>query len=204
MSGYCSYFVILKLLATVINIEISLAKSEDFENILALQEISLRLLISKEYNSQQIESLIRDQRLARTRLDEIIFLAHSGSQLVGFAALLRHTPEIGAVFVHPDFIRQGIGTNLLKAVENKAIENKYKTIYVMSSLSAVNFYRSLGYERIQKSGFYSEGKIWVSSVNMKKQLIPMTTREILTRKIIFIVVVLILLFIVIVTLMQLV
>ena len=167
------------------NVQIYLAKSEDLESILELQASSLKLLASKEYNARQIESLIRGQKSARSEYKEIVVVAYFGSKLVGFASLLVHTPTIGAIFVHPDFTRLGIGTRLLETIENTAIEKKYRNIYVMSSLSAVDFYRAMGYKRTHKSGFWSERKTWIPCVNMQKQLIPLTEMEKWTRRIIF-------------------
>jgi putative acetyltransferase len=170
------------------NVQIYLAKSEDLESILELQASSLKLLASKEYNARQIESLIRGQKTARSKYNEILFVAYFGSKLVGFASLLAYTPTIGAMFVHPDFTRLGIGTRLLETIENTAIEKNYRTIYVMSSLSAADFYRAMGYKKTHKSGFWSESKTWIPCVSMQKQLIPLTQREKWTWRIIFFIV----------------
>jgi len=164
------------------DIEIRLAKSEDSEKILELQANSLRVLSSQDYNPRQIESLIRSQKSARF-INEIIFVAECSKRLVGFASLLVHTPQIGAMFVHPDFVRQGIGTRLLTAIESAAIEKRYQAIYVLSSLSAVKFYQANGYEVIGKLGFWSENKNWIPCKNMHKQIIPLTEREKWTRRI---------------------
>jgi hypothetical protein len=64
------------------NVQIYLAKSEDLESILELQASSLKLLASKEYNARQIESLIRGQKTARSKYNEILFVAYFGSKLV--------------------------------------------------------------------------------------------------------------------------
>jgi len=170
------------------NVQIYLAKPEDLEKILELQASSLKLLASKEYNARQIESLIRSQKSARSKYKEIVFVAYFHSKLVGFASLSVNTPTINAIFVHPAFKRLGIGTRLLETIEHTAIEKNYRTIYVMSSLSAVDFYRAMGYEKTHKSGFWSESKTWIPCVNMQKQLIPLTQREKWTWRIIFFIV----------------
>ncbi|MBD1838494.1 GNAT family N-acetyltransferase [Coleofasciculus sp. FACHB-64] len=150
-----------------------------------LQASSLKLLASQEYNARQIESLIRSQKSARSEYKEIVFVAYFHSKLVGFASLSVYTSTIHAIFVHPDFKRLGIGKRLLETMEHTAIEKEYRTLYVMSSLTAVNFYRAMGYKKTHKSGFWSEGKTWIPCVNMQKQLIPLTPREKWTWRIIF-------------------
>ena len=157
------------------DIQIRLAKPEDTADILELQARSIRTL-SQDYNAKQIESLIRSQKSQRF-INEIIFVAQRNNRLVGFASLCIHTPQIGAMFVHPDFMRQGIGTKLLMAIEEAAIEKRYKIIYVMSSLSAVNFYRSMDYEITRQSGLLLEIDNWLPCTDLQKQLIPFTEVE---------------------------
>ena len=110
-------------------------------------------------------------------------MAEGNNRLVGFASLCIDRPQIAGMFVHPDFVRQGIGTRLIKEIESVAIEKGYKTLDVMSSLSAVKFYQANGYEVIGKLGFWSENKTWIPCRNMHKQLIPLTEREKWTRRI---------------------
>lgn len=178
------------------DVQIDVAKFGDLESILELQESSLRFLTSKEYDARQIESLIKSQKPIRSYQNEISFVAYSDSKLVGFASLSVHTPTINAIFVHPDFTRLGIGTRLLEAIENTAIEKKHKTMYVMSSLSAIDFYQARGYTITIESGFWSEPTIWIPCVNMQKQLIPLTEKEKWIRRIIVFIVFLVAVFLI--------
>ncbi|MDR1030056.1 MAG: GNAT family N-acetyltransferase [Treponema sp.] len=54
--------------------------------------------------------------------------------------------EIGRFFILPEYQNQGYGKILLKELENKIIQNKYKEITLSSSLGAVFFYRKCGYK----------------------------------------------------------
>ncbi|AFY31556.1 GNAT family N-acetyltransferase [Calothrix sp. PCC 7507] len=156
--------------------QIRLSKPEDLEKILELQASSLRTLTSS-YDSSQIESLIRSQASARLAKDEIGVVAEYENEIIGFASVLIQQSLIGGVYVHPDFMRQRLGTQLLEAVEEIALDKRHKVIYVTSSLAAVNFYQARGYKSICKSGFYSESKYWIPCVNLKKQLIIFTETE---------------------------
>jgi putative acetyltransferase len=145
-------------------------------------------LSSGKYNERQIESLIKSQRSARIAGKEAAFVACHGSTLVGFASLLDHQPIIGAIYVHPGFTRQGIGRRLAETLEKKAIQRNHGRIYVMSSLEAVEFYRAIGYKKAYRSGFWSDGPIWISCVYMQKQLIPLAPMEKRRRRILFLLV----------------
>lgn len=158
------------------NLQIRLSKPEDLNSILKLQADSLKAL-SPCYNSSQVESLIKSQAFARGCLDEIVFVAEQNSKIVGFSCLNLKDSRIGGIFVHPNFIRQGIGTNLLNAIEKVAIKNECKVIDVMSSLAAVKFYQANGYQIIRESGFFSDGLVWVSCVNLSKKIMEQTELE---------------------------
>jgi putative acetyltransferase len=158
------------------NLQIRLSKPEDLNNILKLQADSLKAL-SPCYNSSQVESLIKSQAFARDCQDEIVFVAEQNSKIVGFSCLMLKDSRIGGIFVHPNFIRQGIGTDLLNAIEILAIQNKCKVIDVMSSLAAVKFYQANGYQIIRESGFFSDGLVWIPCVNLSKKLMEQTEIE---------------------------
>lgn len=156
----------------IMNFQIRLSKPEDSEKILELQASSLKIL-SSSYTPTQIKSLIRSQALVRFE-GEIGVVAEYQNNIVGFAALLIQSSQIAGVYVHPDFIRQGIGTQLLETIEKIAIDKGSKATHVISSLDSVNFYQAAGYKIIRESGFYSEEEIWVPCVNLEKQLISIS------------------------------
>ena len=159
------------------NVQINLATPEDMDGVMELQACSLDLLASKDYNPNQVKSLIKSQKLARAEYKEIGLAAYCGSKLVGFASLLVEEPRIAAIFVHPDCTRLGIGTRLIEALEKTAIKRKYRRVNVMSSLTAVDFYRAMGYRSTHKCGFWSDGMTWIQCVNMQKQLIHDTAMD---------------------------
>lgn len=169
----------------IMNFQIRLSKPEDSEKILELQASSLKIL-SSSYTPTQIKSLIRSQALVRFE-GEIGVVAEYQNNIVGFAALLIQSSQIAGVYVHPDFIRQGIGTQLLETIEKIAIDKGSKATHVISSLDSVNFYQAAGYKIIRESGFYSEEEIWVPCVNLEKQLISISRTKRIYRYILFLV-----------------
>lgn len=150
--------------------QIRLSKPEDSEKIIELQTSSLREL-SPSYDSNQIESLVRSQASARFAQNEMGVVAEHENEIVGFASCLVQSSYISGVYVHPNLMRQGIGTRLLKAVEHIAIDKGNEAIHVFSSLVTVKFYQANGYQSIRKSGFYSESTTWIPCLILKKQLI---------------------------------
>ena len=158
------------------DIHIRQSKPEDLPEILQLQADSLRTLSS--YNSTQIESLVRSQKISKFQFSETIFVAEYENKIVGFTYFISLWDfSLGGMFVHPSFMRRGIGTKLLNTIEQIAIEKKFRVIKVTSSLPSVDFYKANGYEVIRQSGFHSEFKTWIECVNLEKRLSGVTEIE---------------------------
>jgi putative acetyltransferase len=152
------------------DVSIRLARPEDLDRVIELQTQSLKLLGSANYSPQQIQALVTGQAAWRGR-DEVIFLAESAGELVGFSGLSTQNQQITAVYTHPQFARQGVGTQVLQALETAAIEKRYHSLWVISSLTAVNFYQARGYKLLRKTGFRAEGGEWIACFVLKKRLL---------------------------------
>ena len=126
-----------------------LATAQDIAALIELQTRSMSKLLTPYYTAPQITAIVRSQITARST-EEICLIAELTGKIVGFAALLPTQGQISAVFVHPDFARQGVGTKLLVALEKYALSAKCRALSVMSSLTAVAFYQAQGYQILYK------------------------------------------------------
>lgn len=133
---------------------------------MALQQQAIQKLCCQDYGPRQLDAIILSQQRIRG-LPELILLAENEQDLVGFSSALLPSWEIGGVYVHPDHTRQGIATQLLTDLEQQAIRRKKRKLLVMSSLTAVAFYQSLGFQVIRKKKFCMHG-IWIPCVAMEK------------------------------------
>jgi putative acetyltransferase len=124
---------------------------EEIYDVLNLIHLSIRELTSKDYSPQQIEIILRmyDKPFLKRG---VVIVAEKESQIIGVAkaSLLGFAgvKSIQAVFTHPDFIRMGIGKALVYEIERQADLGNIKQLSVTSSLTAVNFYLSLGYKKL--------------------------------------------------------
>jgi len=151
------------------DVQIRLANSEDFASILELQAISLKLNIKPDgYSVEQVDSLIRSQKPLEPKSLCTTFVADYQSQIVGFACLSTFKAQITGIYVHPNFIRLGIGSKLLQALEDKAIQQNRPSIHVLAALPAENFYLARGYDSQKEVGFWSEGTVWIPCIQMQK------------------------------------
>lgn len=156
-------------------VSIRKVQSEDLIELIQIQVKSIQTLCLKEYNPQQIQTLIADKSRPRDS-SELIFVAETDNQIVGFSALSDSGFWICGLFVHPNFVRQKIGTQLLIALESEAISRKNRCLWVHSSLTAEPFYRKQGYQALKKTHISVFG-ILIPVILMKKVLIPPTETE---------------------------
>lgn len=62
----------------------------------------------------------------------------------------RDAAKIRAFFVHPDWARRGIGSQILNACEKAATEARFTRLEMGATLSGVAFYRAMGYVELEK------------------------------------------------------
>lgn len=158
------------------DVNIRLARLEDRDRMIDLQTKAFRTLCSADYNPKQIQVLVEGQALWRGS-NETVFLAEYKAELVGFSGLSTKQRQITAVYTHPQFARQGIGSQVLQALEVAAIEKGYRSLWVLSSLTAVGFYQAQGYKLIRKDGFWAEVGEWIPCFMLEKQLLPTASAE---------------------------
>ncbi len=149
------------------------ADSDEIIQLLRIQTDALRTLCVSDYPPQQIEALI-ERNLRHFSLggcqSEFILVAEVDGVIVGWSALL--ASRISAIYVHPQFVRQGIGSQLLQALETRALNYKFLILKVAASLTARSFYQRHGYRVIGRSYLLAGRSLRIPYLNMKKHLLP--------------------------------
>ncbi len=162
------------------NVSIRLAVVEDAEAIANIFVNSVKTLCAKDYTHEQIKTII-SLHDAESYLEEIeiqqiiIFVAETKEaeteEIVGFGSITKNGTALGDLFVHPDCVRQGIGTMLIKTLERFACQKQVSRLSVMSSLTGQAFYLACGFQYVKDSGLIdSETGIRVPCVDMVKVL----------------------------------
>ena len=151
----------------------SIRKAQPDEVIqqLRIQIDALRTLCRQDYAPEQIEGLIERNIRYSSRggyQREITLVAEADGMIVGFSALLGR--RISAVYVHPQYVRQGIGSRLLAALERIAATQNIRTLRVAASLTAHPFYQANGYQVIGDSYLGVHKGLRVRYIDMKKRL----------------------------------
>ena len=156
-----------------------LASEEDLPSLYELIEASVRGLQAGDYTPAQIEGalgtvlgvdtqLIRDHTyfVAECTNDKATIAGCGGwskrKTLFGADCGPNRQPElldphvdaakVRAIFVHPDFARQGLGSLILATVEDAARQAGFCRFEMGSTLTGVPLYRLKGYVEVERIG----------------------------------------------------
>lgn len=153
-------------------IHIRPGSAEELPELITLQTLSLETIYANEYNPEQMKALVDSQAEGREQEDESIVVAEIEGKIVGFASLSNVVCQIYAVYVHPDWIRRGIGKQLLAAIEDIAIQRRYRTLVVFTSTIAAPFYQVRGYKIQQPFQFQPRPAVYIPCQVLEKRLLP--------------------------------
>jgi len=149
---------------------------EDVAGIRKLIEASVRGLQAGDYSAAQIEGALATVFTVDSQLiaDGTYFVAFAeGGELAGCggwsfrktlyggdhqiekAAPERMDPavdaaKVRAIFVHPRFARMGLGSLILSAAENAAVEQGFSRFEMGSTLTGVTLYTLKGYREVRR------------------------------------------------------
>ncbi|NEQ44413.1 MAG: GNAT family N-acetyltransferase [Leptolyngbya sp. SIOISBB] len=157
------------------SVTVRLGRHEELETLIELQSAAILQSRNPAYDAKQRQLVAQHQAaVRRSSLDEIILVAEHNGQLVGFSSLLNHRPRIAALYVHPQWWHQKIGSTLLKAVEDLARRRHCKQVDVISSLAAATFYQQWGYCKLRNQSISTRSRQRIPCELLRKNLIPMT------------------------------
>jgi predicted N-acetyltransferase YhbS len=120
----------------------------DAEAVSALIRRTMRESNSHDYPLERLQPLIdyfSPEKLRRLSQERVCLVAVADQQLIGTAAL--DGTDLATFFVLPEYQGQGIGTQLLAAIEDQARKQGITHITVDASLTGAAFYARMGYLR---------------------------------------------------------
>jgi len=103
--------------------------------------------------------------------NEIIVVAKINGRTVGFGWIVPKLNELRAVYVHPDFGREGVGTQIVADLERLAVERGLNELELIASLNAERFYLKNGFVKIGNCERKIRSGYLMPCIKMKKILI---------------------------------
>jgi GNAT superfamily N-acetyltransferase len=175
-----------------------LAVPEDIPVLTTLIAASVRILQAGDYTEAQREGALASVFGVDTQLiaDGTYFVTEAGEAIVACGgwskrktlfgadhcagredALLdpaKDAAKIRAFFVHPDWARRGIGTQVLEACESAAHAAGFKKFEMGATLTGVALYKTRGYREVEKIAVPLGNGEELPIVRMEKLLNPRT------------------------------
>lgn len=119
--------------------------------------------IEPEYYSgeqqEHLEEVIPEMNVDFAEKDRYIYyVAEEEGEIIGVAGFQKESGTVAGIFVSPDRKKSGIGSKLLKKLEEKAREEGLEEMETLASLEAEGFYRKNGYSVVKERKQNIEGK----------------------------------------------
>jgi ribosomal protein S18 acetylase RimI-like enzyme len=127
------------------------ARPDDEAALFALRARAIRVSAASHYAEDELEAWARrtsPDRFRAAMLARVTFVAEAGGpagpRIAGYAQLEPEEGVIEAIYVDPDFQRQGVGAALFAAVEREAGARGLPGLVLEATLNATAFYAAMG------------------------------------------------------------
>ena len=139
---------------------------------IAINDYSEKILNAWGRKLSEQELAKREENFNRRVKQEknIIVIAEIDGNMAGFGEIYLQENELTALYVNPDFKRQGVGTAIAKYLEFKASQNSLQYLKLHSSLTAEPFYLNNGFQKEQEGIHILATGEQMACVIMKKQI----------------------------------
>jgi putative acetyltransferase len=148
------------------------ALAADAPLLAGLFRASVEELAQEDYNDAQIEAWTAiaddEEAFAQKLAGELTIVALVRGEIAGFASL-KGADHLDMLYVHPNFARQGVATQLCEAMEKLAGARKAATITTDASDCAQPFFAARHYAP-QKRNMVFLGDEVLGNTTMTKQL----------------------------------
>ena len=149
---------------------------DDAEDVLECHYSAVHGLGIRDYSQEVCE--IWSPEISENRLEHFLqndgeslrFVVESNSKIIGFAEYVPESNELRACYVHFNHIGKGIGKKLLNHLEQNAKDKGVTELQADSSLTALSFYKAMGYETIAEGVHTLRDGSKMKCVYIKKRL----------------------------------
>jgi GNAT superfamily N-acetyltransferase len=147
------------------------ATEADQDSIWKVHTSAIRNVCCSHYSSDEIEDWVgrlKPESYGWPIQNKDVFVAEIDGEVVGFGQVIR--TEVEAVYVSPNHLRAGIGSQILATLEQRARVLGSTYLEVLSSLNAVSFYEESGYRTLEPATYMLNPGRSIACVRMAKNL----------------------------------
>ena len=149
------------------------ATQQDCDALCEIQVSAIRELGGTHYSEAELAAWSRGRtpdRYERPIAEQYVIVAAQSCQIVGYGVLDTPNGKVGAIYVRPDFARQGVGTAILRELLREAKRNGLCQVCCESSLCAERFHAKAGFEAGRKCGRRFRSGEEIDCIPMTKSL----------------------------------
>jgi putative acetyltransferase len=160
---------------TAADITVRQATADDAERVLDVKRAAIRGVAWDTYDDDQLDAWAPDEddrdafERVLDRADVFVLVATIEEEIAGYGVLNADAGRIDALFVHPDHVREGIGSTLLGQLELVAEMRAIRELVVIASVNAVPFYEARNYWRLEPTTKRIDGEE-LEFVRMRKRV----------------------------------
>lgn len=166
-----------RTVAETMTITVRPMRPEEARAFLEVHHAAVRGLATKDYPPAVVEAWaplpVRDGAVRRFLANpdgEVRLVAEMDGAIVGAGALVMAKSERRACYVAPPAARRGVGTALVRAIEQHASEHGLTYLELESSVTAEPFYAALGYLVRERSEHALSNAQRMACVVMRKEV----------------------------------
>jgi putative acetyltransferase len=149
-----------------VDLSIRPSQDEELQVVAEMVRLSIEQLCAEVYTPPQLQSIVAANH--PYYIPGLATVAQLGDEIVGYGVILGD--DIQALYVHPNYIRRGIGRRLLARLETQALARRIQHLHVNASLNARPFYQACGFHTVLNRQIVPQGTVPVPVVKMVKAL----------------------------------
>lgn len=154
-----------------------LASSGDAAEMARIQVRSLRNQGDEYYTEKQLQHLAPPDHGPEGISDKVFegdnryaVVAEAGEAIAGFAVVHTDDGYLSGIFVDPEYAGEGIGTELLRDLEDELRTVGVDKVTTYAALNAVEFYESCGFSRGEQIDAGTDDSPEIPAVMMEKTI----------------------------------
>jgi putative acetyltransferase len=151
-------------------IAIRLFKPQDAEQIAQLFHDTVRAINVRDYSIAQVKAWAPDDihftNWVKVCSSRFTYVADHQGAIAGFAEL-EPNGHINCFYCHKNYQRRGMGSQLYRTIEAKAVELKISRLFVEASITAKPFFQRMGFAVITEQEVSCRGELLTNFVMEK-------------------------------------
>jgi putative acetyltransferase len=157
-------------LGGAIVIKIRLFETQDAEQIARLFHETVRAVNVRDYSDRQVSAWapgdIHFRNWAEVCSSRFTYVADDDGVIAGFGELEPHG-HIDCFYCHKNYQRCGVGSQIYRAIEAKAVELSLSRLFVEASITARPFFQRMGFAVVKEQTVTRRGEAFINYVMEK-------------------------------------